>query len=162
MSAAPFLDVPTLAGGPGWAADVVAETATPSPSDDPLREDLDPNDVSPGLAGFLAIFAVALATVALFFGLSRQLRRMRHNAETQGIGPDGPVDATAPETPDGSATAGSAPDGSATAGSGPDGSASDSAASDGAASDGAAPDSSTSGGTRDGRRPAGSGPERQG
>lgn len=147
MSAAPFLDVPTLAGGPGWAADVVAETATPSPSDDPLREDLDPNDVSPGLAGFLAIFAVALATVALFFGLSRQLRRMRHNAETQGIGPDGPVDATVPETPTGSATAGSAPDGSA-AGS--------------AASDGAAPDSSTSGGTHDGRGPAESGPERQG
>ncbi|MCM3534373.1 hypothetical protein M3693_09050 [Cellulosimicrobium funkei] len=137
MSAAPFLDVPTLAGGPGWAADVVAETATPSPSDDPLREDLDPNDVSPGLAGFLAIFAVAVATVALFFGLSRQLRRMRHNAETQGIGPDGPVDATAPETP-----AGSAPDGSA--------------------SDGSAPDSSTSGGTRDARGPDESGPERQG
>ncbi|MFF8347684.1 hypothetical protein ACF049_13895 [Cellulosimicrobium funkei] len=137
MSAAPFLDVPTLAGGPGWAADVVAETATPSPSDDPLREDLDPNDVSPGLAGFLAIFAVAVATVALFFGLSRQLRRMRHNAETQGIGPDGPVDATAPETPAGSASAGSA-------------------------SDGAAPDSSTSGGTHDGRGPDESGPERQG
>lgn len=152
MSAAPFLDVPTLAGGPGWAADVVAETATPSPSDDPLREDLDPNDVSPGLAGFLAIFAVALATVALFFGLSRQLRRMRHNAETQGIGPDGPVDATAPETPAGSATAGSA-----TAGSAPDGSAAGSAA-----SDGSAPDSSTSGGTRDGRGPDESGPERQG
>ncbi|MGO3485089.1 MAG: hypothetical protein ACTINV_13460, partial [Cellulosimicrobium funkei] len=61
---------------------------------------------------------------------------------TQGIGPDGPVDATAPETPAGSATAGSAPDGSA-AGS-------------------AAPDSSTSGGTRDGRGPDESGPERQG
>ncbi|WP_163188230.1 hypothetical protein [Cellulosimicrobium sp. SL-1] len=142
MSAAPFRDVPTLAGGPGWAADVVAETATPSPSDDPLREDLDPNDVSPGLAGFLAIFAVAVATVALFFGLSRQLRRMRHNAETQGIGPDGPVDETAPETPAGSATAGSGPDGSA--------------------SDGAAPDGSTSGGTRDARGPDESGPERQG
>ncbi|UTT58444.1 hypothetical protein [Cellulosimicrobium cellulans] len=132
MSTAPFLDVPTLAGGPGWAADVVAETATPSPSDDPLREDLDPNDVSPGLVGFLAIFAVAVATVALFFGLSRQLRRMRHNADAQGIGPDGPVDATAPET---------------SAGSGPDG----------AASDGSTPDR----GAPDGRGPAGSGPERQ-
>ncbi len=132
MSAAPFLDVPTLAGGPGWAADVVAATATPSPSDDPLREDLDPNDVSPGLVGFLAIFAVAVATVALFFGLSRQLRRMRHNADVQGIGPDGPVGATAPET---------------SAGSGPDG----------AASDGSTPDR----GAPDGRGPAGSGPERQ-
>jgi hypothetical protein len=76
-----------LAGGPGWAADVVAETATPTPgpSEDPLRQDLEPTDVSPGLAGFLAIFAVALAAVGLFFGLSRQLRRMRRNAEAQGI-----------------------------------------------------------------------------
>lgn len=80
------------AGGPGWAADVVAETATPSPSDDPLRPELQPTDVSPGLSGFLAIFAVALAAIALFFSLSRQLRRMRHNAEAQGIGPDGPLD----------------------------------------------------------------------
>lgn len=142
MSAAPFLDASTLAGGPGWAADVVAETATPSPSDDPLREDLDPNDVSPGLVGFLAIFAVAVATVALFFGLSRQLRRMRHNADVQGIGPDGPVDATAPETSAGSTPAGSTPAGSAP---------------DGAASDGSTPDR----GTPDGRGPAGSGPERQ-
>ncbi|MFD4993367.1 hypothetical protein ACFWH7_11605 [Cellulosimicrobium cellulans] len=105
----------TGAGGPGWAADVVAETATPSPSDDPLREDLDPNDVSPGLVGFLAIFAVALATVGLFFALSRQLRRMRHNAEVQGIGADGPLepgdDATSDgESPDG-APGGGAPDG---------------------------------------------------
>ena len=142
MSAAPFLAAPPRAGGPGWAADVVAETATPSPSDDPLREDLDPNDVSPGLAGFLAIFAVALATVALFFGLSRQLRRMRHNAETQGIGPDGPVDATAPETPAGSAPAGAPPPGAAAAS--------------------AAPDSATPGGTPVGRGPDESGPERQG
>jgi hypothetical protein len=113
--------VVTGAGGPGWAADVVAETATPSPSDDPLREDLDPNDVSPGLVGFLAIFAVALATVGLFFALSRQLRRMRHNAEVQGIGADGPLepgdDATSDgESPDGAtggdgAPGGSAPDG---------------------------------------------------
>lgn len=98
--------VATGAGGPGWAADVVAETATPSPSDDPLREDLDPNDVSPGLVGFLAIFAVALATVGLFFALSRQLRRMRHNAEVQGIGADGPL-----EPGDGATSGGESPDG---------------------------------------------------
>ena len=87
----------TGAGGPGWAADVVTETVTPSPSDDPLREDLEPTDVSPGLAGFLAIFAVALAAVGLFFGLSRQLRRMRHNAEVQGIGAEGPLEPGATE-----------------------------------------------------------------
>ena len=104
----------TGTGGPGWAADVVAETATPSPSEDPLRENLDPNDVSPGLVGFLAIFAVALATVGLFFGLSRQLRRMRHNAEAQGIGADGP---SAPGDGDDGATSDGAPDGAP--GSGP-------------------------------------------
>ncbi|WP_426309350.1 hypothetical protein [Cellulosimicrobium sp. E-16] len=107
------------AGGPGWAADVVAETATPSPSDDPLREDLDPNDVSPGLVGFLAIFAVALATVGLFFALSRQLRRMRHNAEVQGIGADGPLEPG--DGDDGESSGGATGDGSAPDGSAPDG-----------------------------------------
>ena len=87
------------AGGPGWAADVVAETVTPSPSDDPLRPELEPTDVSPGLVGFLAIFLVALATVGLFFALSRQLRRMRHNAEVRGIGPDGPIEEKQDDAP---------------------------------------------------------------
>src|SRR5690606_10562505 len=116
----------TGAGGPGWAADVVAETATPTPSDDPLREDLEPTDVSPGLVGFLAIFAVALAAVGLFFGLSRQLRRMRHNAEVQGIGADGPLDesgtddatGTAPGTGDGAPREGAPGDGAPGAGPG--------------------------------------------
>lgn len=57
----------------------------------PLPE-LDASQVSPGLAGFLAIFVVAAASIALFFGLSRQLRRMRHNAAAQRIGPHGPID----------------------------------------------------------------------
>ncbi|WP_251150409.1 hypothetical protein [Cellulosimicrobium sp. Marseille-Q4280] len=110
-----------VAGGPGWAAEVVTETATPSPSDDPLREDLEPTDVSPGLAGFLAIFAVALAAVALFFALSRQLRRMRHNAEVQGIGPDGPITGPAGSTaPDGAGgDGGAAPGDGRTPGDGP-------------------------------------------
>jgi hypothetical protein len=109
----------TGAGGPGWAADVVAETATPSPSEDPLREDLDPNDVSPGLVGFLAIFAVALATVGLFFALSRQLRRMRHNAEVQGIGADGPLEPG--DGDDGATSGGATGDGSAPDDGAPDG-----------------------------------------
>lgn len=121
----------TGAGGPGWAAGVVAETATPSPSDDPLREDLDPNDVSPGLVGFLAIFAVALATVGLFFALSRQLRRMRHNAEVQGIGADGPL-----EPGDGTASDGESPDGTTGHDGTPDGSAPDGAPGSGPARQG--------------------------
>ncbi|MFC8922646.1 hypothetical protein [Cellulosimicrobium sp. NPDC057127] len=106
------LGAPLVAGGPGWAADVVTETATPAPSptDDPLRPELEPTDVSPGLAGFLAIFAVALAAVALFFGLSRQLRRMRHNAEAQGIPVDDRRDARHPgATAEGATSGGTAP-----------------------------------------------------
>jgi hypothetical protein len=99
------------AGGPGWAADVVTETVTPSPSDDPLRPELEPTDVSPGLAGFLAIFIVALATVGLFFALSRQLRRMRHNADVQGIGPDGPLEEGQADAPGEAPSAGPVPDG---------------------------------------------------
>lgn len=120
---AAVLDLQVGAGGPGWAAGVVTETATPSPapSEDPLRPDLEPTDVSPGLAGFLAIFAVALAAVVLFFGLSRQLRRMRHNAEVRGIpvddrrtagrpgaAPDGAPGDDAPSDDDAPGTGGSA------------------------------------------------------
>lgn len=129
----PGAAVPTGAGGPGWAAEVVAETATPGPSDDPLREDLEPTDVSPGLAGFLAIFAVALAAVGLFFALSRQLRRMRHNAEVRGIGPEGP-EAGAGGGPDGEGAAGGAPGDGRAPGDGPapgDGTASGSPRRDG-------------------------------
>ncbi|MBD8080244.1 hypothetical protein [Cellulosimicrobium arenosum] len=108
-----LLPVQGLAGGPGWAADVVAETSTPAPSDDPLREDLDPTDVSPGLVGFLAIFVVAVAAIGIFFALSRQLRRMRHNADVQGIGPDGPLDRA---DGDGKAPGGAAPDARGTEG----------------------------------------------
>lgn len=108
------------AGGPGWATGVVTETTTPEPAPtDPLRPDLEPTDVSPGLPGFLAIFVLAAASVVLFFGLSRQLRRMRHNAEQQGkLGE--------PE-PDGSGT-----DPSATTGAGDEGAKPSAGAEDGA------------------------------
>ncbi len=47
--------------------------ATPSPT--PGRE-LDPTSVSPGLIGFLATFAVVLATVLLMLDMVRRLRRL--------------------------------------------------------------------------------------
>ncbi|WP_265523504.1 hypothetical protein [Oerskovia flava] len=91
LPAATDLGVPgaALPGGPGWAAGVLAETSDPFPAPtDPLRPDLEPTDVSPGLPGFLAIFLLAVACVGLFLGLSRQLRRMNHNAQQRGAEPD--------------------------------------------------------------------------
>ncbi|RXR26783.1 hypothetical protein EQW78_08125 [Oerskovia turbata] len=69
-----------LAGGPGWAVGVTAETTpSPAPTGGELRPGLEPTDVSPGLPGFLTIFAVALACVALFLSMNKQLRKVRHD-----------------------------------------------------------------------------------
>lgn len=76
-----------LAGGPGWAAGVTTETTpSPGPTTDELRPGLEPTDVSPGLPGFLTIFAVALACVVLFLSLTKQLRKVRHDERGAGNG----------------------------------------------------------------------------
>ena len=76
-----------LAGGPGWAAGVTTETTpSPAPTTDELRPGLEPTDVSPGLPGFLTIFAVALACVVLFLSLTKQLRKVRHDERGAGNG----------------------------------------------------------------------------
>ncbi|MET4223441.1 hypothetical protein [Oerskovia enterophila] len=76
-----------LAGGPGWAAGVTAETTpSPAPTTDELRPGLEPTDVSPGLPGFLTIFAVALACVVLFLSLTKQLRKVRYDERGAGKG----------------------------------------------------------------------------
>lgn len=77
------------------AALLPAQTLTPSPSpSDVLRPGLDPYDVSPGLLGFLAIFAVAAVCVLGWMSLNRKVRRMRfaeraEGAETDGAAPGG-------------------------------------------------------------------------
>jgi hypothetical protein len=48
----------------------------------------DPNQVGPGLAGFLAVFALALATWLLFRSMNRHLRKVRYRADAD-AGPDG-------------------------------------------------------------------------
>jgi len=58
----------------------VAPSPSPSPSQGPSEL-----EVTPGLAGFVATFAVALACVLLFLSLTRHLRRATHNAQEQGI-----------------------------------------------------------------------------
>ncbi|MFF3063367.1 hypothetical protein ACFVQ3_02305 [Oerskovia sp. NPDC057915] len=110
-----------LAGGPGWAAGVTAETTpSPAPTGGELRPGLEPTDVSPGLPGFLTIFAVALACVALFLSMNKQLRKVRHDERS---------------VRSGGGTGGSSDGGSATGGSRPDDGPSDSSSSSSSSGD---------------------------
>ena len=52
-------------------------SVTPSPS----PAEYDPNLVTPGVVGFIAIFLVAAATVLLMLDLSRRVRRTRYRGE---------------------------------------------------------------------------------
>ncbi len=56
----------------------------PSPTPSPIPEFLgDPNMVTPGVVGFVAIFLIALATVLLILDMTRRVRRVRYRAEVQ-------------------------------------------------------------------------------
>ena len=44
-----------------------------------MRPDLEVTDVSPGLAGFLAIFVVAVAAILLMLSMTRKLRKINHS-----------------------------------------------------------------------------------
>jgi hypothetical protein len=68
----------TLALLVGLAADV---DPSPSPSTPPLED----WEVTPGLTGFLATFAVAAAAVVLFLSLSRHMRKADAYARAHGI-----------------------------------------------------------------------------
>ncbi len=75
----------------GTMADSLAAAlwvAVPSPS--PTSRVPDELEVTPGLEGFLATFAVAAAAVLLFLSLTRHLRRARHNAIELGLPVDEP------------------------------------------------------------------------
>ncbi|MDM8083188.1 hypothetical protein QUV83_00200 [Cellulomonas cellasea] len=62
---------------------MLALAVSPSPS--PTSGAVGSQAGSPGILGFLVTFAVALAAIGLFFGLTRQLRRMEHRAEQMGL-----------------------------------------------------------------------------
>ena len=77
---------------------VLAATPTPAP-------ELDPNTVSPGVVGFIAIALVGVATLLLGIDLTRRIRRTTYRAEISArleaelaernaANPDGPVDST--------------------------------------------------------------------
>lgn len=82
-----------LGYGPAPTTAVQAETTDPVPaSTDPsptstdgtatvptMRPDLEVTDVSPGLAGFLAIFVVAVAAILLMLSMTRKLRKVNHS-----------------------------------------------------------------------------------
>ncbi len=57
-----------------WLSVVMAATPTP---------EIDPNSVTPGWIGFVAIFVVAIGTVVLLFDMVRRVRRTRYRGEIQ-------------------------------------------------------------------------------
>lgn len=89
---------------------LVAFDVPPSPAPGPtdvLRPGLTEWDVSPGLIGFLAMFVVVVASVAVWFSMNGKLRRIQHDekrmAEAAGAEADAPNDAAAPDVAPGSA-----------------------------------------------------------
>lgn len=56
--------------------------AVPSPSPFPAYTG-DPNLITPGVIGFLAIFLIALATVFLLIDMNRRIRRSRYREQVR-------------------------------------------------------------------------------
>lgn len=68
-----------MTAGPALAAlGVLAEI------EDELRPGLEPLDVSPGLLGFVVVFAMVLACIPLFRSMSGKLRGVDHRALDRG------------------------------------------------------------------------------
>jgi hypothetical protein len=57
----------------------------PNPIDDPLIPPFqgDPNTVTPGVAGFFAIFFVAVASIFIIVDMARRIRRVRYRGEVR-------------------------------------------------------------------------------
>lgn len=71
-----------LGYAPSAATDPEPETTegtTTTPGIPTMRPDLEVTDVSPGLAGFLAIFVVAVAAILLMLSMTRKLRKVNHS-----------------------------------------------------------------------------------
>lgn len=62
-----------------------ATEPSPNPTEGTLRPGLETWEVSPGLIGFVATFALAVACVLLFLSMSKHLRQAGHNAREQGL-----------------------------------------------------------------------------
>lgn len=57
----------------------------PNPIDDPLVPPFegDPNTVTPGVAGFFAIFFVAVVSILIIVDMARRIRRVRYRGEVR-------------------------------------------------------------------------------
>lgn len=84
----------------------------PNPVDEPtLPPGFDPNTVTPGVEGFIAIALVAVAAMFLIVDMTRRIRRVRYRgelreqleAEQQMIAEGGPAEPE-PEVPDADAS----------------------------------------------------------
>jgi len=62
--------------------DSIAAAPTPSPTPFPDYTG-DPNLITPGVWGFIAILAVAVATVFLILDMTRRIRRSRYREEVR-------------------------------------------------------------------------------
>lgn len=70
-----------------WAATELSlrvGAAAPSPSPSPADR-LEDYEVTPGIEGFVATFALVVVAILLFLSLTRHLRRTTHNAQVQGL-----------------------------------------------------------------------------
>lgn len=79
---APSVSAETTAGSVRAATDPEPESTegtTTTPGIPTMRPDLEVTDVSPGLAGFLAIFVVAVAAILLMLSMTRKLRKVNHS-----------------------------------------------------------------------------------
>ncbi len=76
-------------------------SALPSPSPSPSIQVTTPDEASPGIAGFLVTFAVAIAAIGLFLSLTRHLRVVDRRAR-QREADDAALADGGPGGPDGS------------------------------------------------------------
>ena len=104
---------------PGVAAALhLAATPDPTGTEEPsgvptMRPDLEVTDVSPGLEGFLAIFAVVIVAIFLMLSMTKKLRKVNHRAgvETTASATFGDGAPTSDETSTGTLGAGAGRDG---------------------------------------------------
>lgn len=83
---------------------LIALATTPAPAPSPsLREGLSPNQVTPGLLGFLLTAFIVVLTALLIVDMVRRIRRVRYRAqveEEREVGAEASVSDGAPQASD--------------------------------------------------------------
>jgi len=65
------------------AASLISMGIGPNPVEPTTPPGFDPNTVTPGVAGFVAIALVAVATIFLVVDMTRRIRRVRYRGEVR-------------------------------------------------------------------------------